>query len=262
MQDGQAAHARVEDADGAGIHPRDSRAVVSERRRPGQPCPCGTLAPNRDTPVPGTEPPLRFAPMAKALVVALLAALLLAVRGRARLGHSETGRLDPDGRRRLDRGDAVRPGRRRAGGRLAGDRLPARPRREPTADERARRGLRLHGRELRRAHVRRTRPRAVGRARWNRRAARGRGHPRDPRLARRESATSRTRPSARGVSRTEAAESSTRSSRGFPGPPPSRSRRGPTSTRRSCRRGSRSRARSSASPARSRRIDATRRSTP
>ena len=77
--------------------------------------------------------------------LAALAAALVLVGGEAAPGSTagEAGRLDRDGRRRLDRGDALPPRRRASSRRLAGDRLPARALGEPPADERPRRGLRV-----------------------------------------------------------------------------------------------------------------------
>ena len=105
-------------------------------------------------------------------------------RRRRGLSGGEAGRDDPDVGRRPDRGHVLPSRRHAARGRVACDRLPARALRQPPADERAGRGLRLHRRELRDPHLRRARPRGVRRARRHRRAARGRRRPCDPRLAR------------------------------------------------------------------------------
>ena len=103
----------------------------------------------------GLSVPFRL--VVKVWLAALIAALVLVVRRGRRVDRGQAGPLHPDGRRRLDRRDAVRPGRDAASRRLAGDRLPARARRQPAADERARRGIRIHGRELRDPDVRRPR---------------------------------------------------------------------------------------------------------
>ena len=99
-------------------------------------------------------------------------------------------------------------------------------------------GYGVHGTGLRRPHVRCARARRVGRARRDRRPARGRRHPRRPRLARRATRRLRHEDRRLGHLLRRRRRSSTRSSPAFRGRPSSPSRRGPTSTPRSCRRAS------------------------
>ena len=100
--------------------------------------------------------------MVKAWLTALAVALVL-VAGEA--AGSQAARQDVS--IAMDDGVSIaatlsRPGRRGSCRRLAGDRVPARALRQPPADERARRGVRLHRAGVRRPHVRRARARESG----------------------------------------------------------------------------------------------------
>ena len=113
-------------------------------------------------------------------------------------------------------------------------------------------GYGFTGQGLRGPHVRRARARRVRRARRDRRPARGRRHARDPRLARRASGRRRHEDRRLGhlLRRRRGLQLARR--RRAVGGGRRRSRRGPISTPRSCRRGSRSPASSPGSQARSR----------
>ena len=160
-------------------------------------------------------------------------------RRRRRRRVRDAGRDDPDGRRRLDRGDALRfpTAPPPAGGWPALVFLHGLG--QTRSDMSALGEGYGHRRAVRRPHLRRARPRGVGRARRDRRPDGDRRH------AGRLATGSRDRPDVAdttdrraGASRTAAARSGTRSSPACRGPRSSPSRPGPTSTPRSCRRAS------------------------
>ena len=201
MQDGEPAHARVEDADRPGVHARGFYGASA-------PAPCG-------------YPSAAVLTASRSRRVVRLALRRWPARRRA-AGLRPRPRQDVS--IPMDDGVSIAatlyaPGRRAASRRLAGDRLPPRARRQPAADERARRGdTDCTGRELRDPHVRRARPRRVRRARRDRRPARGRRHARRPRLARGAAGRLRHEDRRLGHLRTAAARCSTRSSPACRGP--------------------------------------------
>ena len=221
MEDGEAAHAGVEHADRARVHRGDYTERVRIAVGVGYPSPPWSRVPraggarrSRSSPRcsrPGTPVGRR--------------------RSRTSSIASTTGRRS---RRRCTFPDGAPP----AGGwpavvllhGLGGNRQH---------DERARRGDGFVGERLRRPRLRRARPRRVGRPDRDRRPARDRRRRRRVlRLARATGRTSPTRGSAAGASPTAAARSGTRSRPGCRGRRSRSSRPGPTSARRSSRRGS------------------------
>ena len=193
-------------------------------RAPAEPRRCGRvpvdgLAPRCELPVPGTGLVYPSRPMAKALAVALLSALLLAVGDApGSVAARQDVSIPMDDGVSIAATLYVPDGAAPAGGwpaivflhGLAGNRQQMNALVE---------GYGLDERGLRDPHLRRARPRAVrtassastARARCRTSARSATGSPRAP--------TSPTRRSAPGASRTAAAGSSTRSSPAFPGRP-------------------------------------------